>query len=255
MPTPEPEIIRSSLFSTYGLHAVFTTRQGGISVAPGNSFNFAISAFNPPSHVKANMQRLIDTIPLPCAPKRIQQVHGCKVSRCTLSSMDDVEADALITSEKDLPLSVQTADCLPVLLADPVHGLIAAIHAGWRGTTKGIVARTVQAMCEAGASPPDMLASLGPCIGPCCFVIDRTCAVELSRESIHQPYVTCHNHCWTADLAAMNRARLIQQGLQPQHIECLNQCTSCHPDRFFSYRRDHGNTGRHLAVVVRPSST
>ncbi len=255
MPTGKPGIIRSPLFSAHGLHALFTTRQGGVSSAPGDSFNFAPSAFNPAEDVEHNLQHLIQAVPLPCSPKRLQQVHGNRVIRCHRHTVDGEQADALFTSEADLPLAVQTADCLPVLLADPVHGLVAAVHAGWRGTAADIVGRTVQAMSKAGASITDMLSTLGPCIGACCFTIDEACASTLGEQSIYRPHITRHNHGFSADLAAMNRARLLQLGLLPEQIECLHQCTSCHRDRFFSHRRDHGNTGRHLAVVVRPSCT
>jgi len=250
-----PDFIRSPLFDTHDMHALFTTRQGGVSPPPGDSFNFAPSDFNPAPYVENNLQRLIDAVPLPCAPKRLQQIHGCRVIRCKHNTENGQRADALFTSEENLPLAVQTADCLPILLADPAHGLLAAVHAGWRGTAAGIVSQTVNAMCKAGASTANMLATLGPCIGPCCFTIDEVCAAELGKRSVHQPYIIRHDYHWSADIAAMNRAQLLQQGLTAKQIESLSLCTSCHPDRFFSYRRDHGNTGRHLAVVVRPSCT
>ncbi len=246
-------LIRSRLFARHGFMGVFTTRLGGVSQPPVDSLNFAVQPFDSPEHVAENLALLKRTVPLPRDPLRTRQVHGVTMLSCHRASDPcQHEADALLTDEPDLPLAVQTADCLPILLADPGTGIVAAVHAGWRGTAGNILGRVAEHMLSLGAEAGCMLASMGPCIGPCCFGIDegtaerlRGCAPDGNRA------VRRDNDAWYVDLVALNRRQLLALGVQDSHIETLNTCTSCHPRLFFSHRRDRGRTGRHLAIVAR----
>ncbi|RMG90623.1 MAG: peptidoglycan editing factor PgeF [Zetaproteobacteria bacterium] len=247
-------LIRSHLLAEHGFTGIFTTRQGGVSPPPTDSLNFAAEPFDSTEHVAENLALLKKAVPLSRDPLRVMQVHGTDMLSCH-HDMDpsSQRADALLTDEPDLPLAVQTADCLPILLADPGTGLMAAVHAGWRGTAGNILGRVATRMVSLGADANRLLACMGPCIGACCFAIDRATAEQLLRCSPDaQQAVRLINGTWHADLVALNRYQLLALGVHEAHIETLDSCTSCHPRLFFSHRRDRGRTGRHLAIVARP---
>lgn len=252
-PMTRPHPLRSALFAQHGLIGVFTTRQGGISPPPGNSLNFAPVAGSGAEHVAENLRLLRLSTGLSRSPIRLRQVHGDRIIAIDERNPSGIKGDAMFTGQANLPLAIQTADCLPILLADPGSGLIAAIHAGWRGTALGIAAQTVRRLRRAGARAERILASVGPCIGPCCFTIDTPCAEALARRTEHQPFIRRLAQKFQADLAGMNIAQLCTEGLISTHIEHIQRCTCCEAEHFFSYRRDGDAAGRQLAVVVRPS--
>lgn len=146
--------------------------------------------------------------------------------------------DALITNRPGIPLMVLTADCVPVLLFDAATRSAAAIHAGWRGTANGIVSLTVEKMkSEFGSKPGDLVAAIGPCIGPCCFEVGDDVAEHFSRwpnTVIRRPdWVKLH-----IDLVLANCLQLELSGVLPQNIESSGECTLCSPRQFFSHRRN-----------------
>ncbi|MES0370903.1 MAG: peptidoglycan editing factor PgeF [Mariprofundaceae bacterium] len=253
MPTAEPALIHSELLRSIGITAFFTERQGGVSHSPFNTLNFGYQLGDDEHSVSENINLLLTRTGLTSPPHQAAQEHGAKHMICSgEGSIHKTAADILISTERDCPVAIRTADCLPILLADPVNHVIAAVHAGWRGTVKQVVRNSIKAMEKHGADSKYIHASLGPCIGPCCFEIDEICADQLAsstpdgKSAIHsktKPY---------ADLAAINMMQLRNAGLSDQHIESMHVCTYCNSERFFSYRRDHGKTGRHLAVVVLP---
>ena len=150
------------------------------------------------------------------------------------------EGDALITSRRGLAVSVRTADCLPILIADEQTRVIAAIHAGWRGTASGIVRRTVEEMTgKFGVDSASLRAAIGPGVGVCCYQVGDEVARQfgLSGTSF-------------LDLAAENRKQLLEAGLADAHIDPLNQCTFCDPVRFHSYRRDKERAGRMISYIL-----
>jgi len=248
--------IRSELLERHGITGLFTTRQGGTSEPPFDSLNFGLNLGDSVEHVAANLTQLCASALLP-VPHQARQVHGRDYRWCNgPGTFHDFEADALLSREAGSALAVRTADCLPVLLADPGTGMAAAVHAGWRGTVANIVADTIEAMTNSGAERSRIVASLGPCIGPCCFAIDRDTAATLATcADGAENHVKSEHGRYSADLSAINREQLLASGILPRHIEILSACTSCHPERFFSHRRDRGETGRHLAVVALPAST
>jgi len=246
--------IRSPLFAEHGLTALFTTRLGGISPAPFDSFNFGSELGDSDANIATNLERLRRQARLAKAPHQAKQVHGTTLLWCHAEEhVHNREADALLSEAPGTAVAVRTADCLPILLADPRRGIVAAVHAGWRGTAARIAAITTEAMLAHGSKADDLIASLGPCIGPCCFTIDTQTAAQLAACSAQTAsHVHCESASCRADLAAINRDQLIQNGIADSRIESLARCTSCHPELFFSHRRDHGQTGRHLAVVALP---
>ncbi|HEX5432023.1 MAG TPA: peptidoglycan editing factor PgeF [Bryobacteraceae bacterium] len=149
------------------------------------------------------------------------------------------EGDALITSSPDLPVSIRTADCFPILLADMEHRAVAAIHAGWRGTDARIVVNTLLHMrAEFGTQPEKVAAAIGPGIGPCCYEVGEDVG---QRFGLPGP--------GRLDLAAQNLRQLLDAGVPRAQIEHLEACTFCDAARFYSWRRDHGQAGRMISYI------
>ena len=146
---------------------------------------------------------------------------------------------------------VLTADCVPVLLYDVATRSAAAIHAGWRGTANGILGLTVEKMkSEFGSNPKDLVAAIGPCIGPCCFEVGEDVAEHFS----HRPETIIRRSDWAKphiDLVLANRLQLEQAGVLPQNIETSGKCTLCSPQQFFSHRRNQtlGRIGTGIIIV------
>jgi YfiH family protein len=183
---------------------------------------------------------------------RVKQVHGDRVFRVPAAEGPEgpPEADGVVSDRSGTAACVLVADCVPILLADPRSGAVAALHAGWRGTLAGVGARGVEAMVrEVGARPEELLAAIGPSIGPCCYEVSSELA-ERFRErwgervgnpSARQPRV---------DLWLANRLTLQEAGLALERVEVLERCTSCEEELFFSHRRDSGRTGRQAAFIA-----
>ena len=250
----ESNLIRSQLLAAHGITALFTLRSGGVSPPPFESLNFGPD--DSEDNIARNMRILVEHGGLPDAPHQANQVHGAELLWCHgPGAMHTQAADILITDKPDTAIAVRTADCLPILIADPDQGIVAAVHAGWRGTAANVATTAVQAMLKSGATSDRLVASLGPCIGPCCFKVGEKAASALQASVSGADQYISENTQRTADLRAINRLQLLAAGVCDQHIECIDACTSCDADRFFSYRRDGAATGRHLAVVASPSST
>jgi YfiH family protein len=148
------------------------------------------------------------------------------------------EGDALLTSAPGVIVSVRTADCFPILLADPVHRAVAAVHAGWRGTASGIVEEALRRMCdEFGTTPVDISAAIGPGIGACCYQVGEEVARRFGKQSPGR-----------LDLAAENLRQLTQAGVPRAHIDVIGACTFCDA-RFHSWRRDGECAGRMISYI------
>lgn len=226
----------------------FTTRRGGHSRGPFESFNLGCAVGDETAALDANWAELARATGLSFA--RVRQVHGNGVHLARASGTGLEEADAVVSAERGLAACVSVADCVPILVADPRSGAVAAIHAGWRGT----LARAAQAAVWAlerdhGAGPGDLLAAVGPSIGPCCYEVSvdlaRRFHLELGPGAGNprpgQPRVDL----WLASEAVLKAA-----GLARQRIDVLGRCTSCEPDLFFSHRRDIGRTGRQVGFIA-----
>src|SRR5262249_38891552 len=150
------------------------------------------------------------------------------------------EGDALITAADGLWVGVKTADCIPILLADPTQHVVAAAHAGWRGTVARIAQKTVEALAARwGSRPKDLVGAIGPGIGECCFEVGPEVAVEFGR-----PAVRTH-----VDLIESNRRQLTDAGVPLESISVAGMCTFCHPAKFHSFRRDREKAGRMFSVI------
>jgi len=184
----------------------------------------------------------------------LRQVHGAEV----LIVKEDPNAlihpllyDAVITDREGIALGVWTADCIPILMTDESKGVIAAVHAGWRGIWQGIVQRAISKMGEVfGSSPRDILVGIGPGIGPCCYEIGKD-VVDLFRGSHDGGHLFIQERRGRSylDLCCASRLQLSKARVPPENIEDISLCTACREDLFFSYRRD-GKTGRQLSFIM-----
>ena len=147
-----------------------------------------------------------------------------------------------------LVLGIQTADCLPLLLVDPKRGLVAAAHAGWRGTAAGVARRALGALTARGSRPGDVIAALGPGIGPCCYEVgdELRQAFGPKGAAFFRPGP---NGKPRLDVRAANERQLLDAGLAPHAVHQLPDCTRCHPDLYHSYRRDGHGSGRMISFV------
>ncbi len=254
MPIADLHLIESELFSSIGVGAFFTDRRGGASLPPYDSLNFGHDVGDDPHAVSTNIEYLLRKSGLTSPPHQARQVHGtgyiiCHAEGCVHGN----DADILITTESNTAVAVRTADCLPVLLADPIAKVIAAVHAGWRGTAQRVVVKAIEQMQKQGALLDNIYVTLGPSIGPCCFEIGMESASQLAASAENAYLAIKQEKKPHADLAAINIMQLKEAGILEEHIESNHRCTQCHPERFYSYRRDQGVTGRHLAVVALPN--
>jgi YfiH family protein len=176
----------------------------------------------------------------------LKQVHGCALARAPWDGRP--EADAALSTSPGILLGIETADCLPVLVVDPRRRAVAAAHAGWRGTVQGAARVAVRALVESGSDASGLVAALGPGIGPCCYEVgeDVRAAFGQGGSGFFHPGPRGREHL---DVRAANRAQLEQEGLRPDRIASLDECTSCRADLYHSYRRDGQAAGRMINFV------
>jgi polyphenol oxidase len=269
----------------------FSTRIGGVSTLPGHegaanrelALNLGFTEWDTREAVLENRNRFFRTIGTAAMPVvALRQIHSDIVravdGRDFDSKGDAAKADALVTSTKGVVLAIQTADCIPILLADTKRKAVAAIHAGWRGTLQRIAEKTIGRMqMEFGTQPTDIVAVLGPGIGGCCYEVGHEVASEFAAQFPNArewfegtfdavasgdndpnwlPWLTMKppGHAPAPprvhfDLIAANRWILMNAGVQAKNISASGFCTSCRTDLFFSYRRER-STGRMIAAIA-----
>lgn len=155
--------------------------------------------------------------------------------------------DALITNQKGIMLTILTADCVPVLLFDPINKVVAAIHAGWKGTQQAIVFKTVKKMQHTfNTDPTDIIAGIAPSIGKCCYEVDWNVAKHF--KDIDNAYEN-KGEKQMLDLPHINKIQLLNAGVKEEHIELSNLCTACEVDDYFSYRKEGGCSGRFMSMI------
>jgi hypothetical protein len=158
--------------------------------------------------------------------------------------------DAVITSRTDLLIGVRVADCVPLLLFDRKRRVIGAVHAGWRGTAAGILTKTIAAM-EAGflSSPGDLLVAVGPAIRWCCYGVGSEVAEAVEKATGKGEYLRMQGDAYCLDLPAANRQQALSAGVPEGNIWLSPECTSCLPEKYFSYRFSRGGTGRQYGLI------
>lgn len=244
---PHPEWIVPEWPTPAGVNAFITTRAGGVSTGRYKSFNVGYSTADDPVAVEENRARLRAL--LPGEPRWLTQVHGARVLDAE-AVHGRPKADASVARAAGTVCAIQIADCLPVLLADRSGRMVAAAHAGWRGLAAGVLDNTLAAMNSAGVASSEIIAYIGPGIGPQSFEVgDEVRAAYVEREpATANAFVPRLAGKWLADLPGLARSALLRAGVS--HVCGGNLCTYSDPQRFYSYRRD-GETGRMAALIWR----
>ncbi|MCF2488246.1 peptidoglycan editing factor PgeF [Dyadobacter sp. CY347] len=235
------------IFSGFpGLVAAESTRHGGVSKAPYATLNLGGSQ-DDPADVLENNILFFNALNVPFETvAKSHQVHDDKILNVQNPGRFD-GYDALITNKPNIQLAVTIADCTPILIFDPVSKSVAAIHAGWRGTVKRIVAKTVAMLQnEFGSVPENCLAYIGTCIDECSFEVGEDVSEHFDEkykrfDAVKQKYFV--------DLKAANRHQLVTSGLREQNIEISPFSTVLNNEDYFSYRLENGFTGRLLATI------
>lgn len=165
-------------------------------------------------------------------------------------SIEPVVADAVITERRDILIGVQAADCAPILLFDSRRMVVGAVHAGWRGTAKGILKTAIDAMSKRfHSSTVDILVAIGPSIRKCCYEVGDDVTEMVQDVTGEGNYYHKDNGKYFLDLSTANSIQALSMGVLQQNIWQSEECTSCNPDRFYSYRRAKGPTGRQGGVI------
>jgi polyphenol oxidase len=238
-------ILSSHLLQSTGIvaHGI-STRQGGVSGSVlGMNTSFQVGDI--PENVTENRRLLLTAVGLD--PDRLAlplQVHSGRVLRADAPG-NYPACDALITNRTDVHLGVSVADCTPILLVDRARRVIAAVHAGWRGTVAEITRHAVEMMVgDYGCMPTTIAAFIGPCASVCCYAVGEEVAGQFPPDSI-----TRNENQTFVDLKGTNMAQLIAAGVSPSMIEISPLCTISDSHLLHSYRRDRESSGRMMAVI------
>jgi YfiH family protein len=223
-----------------GVRAFCSEREGGVSAAPYDTLNLGDHVGDDETAVAENRRRL--AAQLQARPVFLKQVHGRGVVRLARDTADGTEADACWTTERGIACTMMVADCLPVLLADRAGRVVGAAHCGWRGLAGGVLEALWTQMAPEAGAPGDVVAWLGPCIGPEAFEVGpevRTAFVQddPAAGAAFRPH---GEGKFLADLQSLARRRLAALGIHAVHGNDGSRawCTVAHPSRFFSHRRD-----------------
>lgn len=237
------DLIRPDWPAPRNVHALSTTRAGGVSPGPYASLNLGEHVGDDPQAVAANRAQLQHSLGR-AMPRWLQQVHGVRVAQD--GDVTHAPADAAVTSRHDVACSIMTADCLPVIFCDRAGAKVGAAHAGWRGLSAGVLEATLRSM---GAAPEDVLAWMGPAIGPEAYEVGdevRQTFVAHSAEAAGAFVPGKAPGKWWCDLYMLARQRLEAAGVES--IYGGGFCTFTDKERFFSFRRD-GQCGRMATLI------
>ncbi len=249
----KPEILRSARLQAASMPHGFLTRRGGVSEGPFRSLNCGYGSGDAPDRVAENRRRAIVAAGLEgCTLITPVQVHGHQVAVADSHRTEPPEADAIITHQPDLVIGILTADCAPVLVADPTARIVGAAHAGWRGALEGVIEATVAGMERLGARRSRMIAAIGPTIAQASYQVDPEFAAPFLRDDpAHQSLFRRAGTKLLFDLPGYAARRLAEAGIG--RVDRLGHDTAAEPGRFFSYRRNlragERRYGRLLAVV------
>lgn len=292
MIVPQQESVQYLQFDHYQqfpelIHGIFT-RAGGYSESPYASLNTS-KLGDTIENVARNRQRALETLNIMTYPGvTLWQVHGADVITLDLreewrtdwahrsyyepgwTPQSIRKGDALISQERGTAMAFSFADCVPITLYDPVQHVIGIAHGGWRGTARGIVMATVEAMrAHFSSLAQNIYAGIGPAIGACCYEISQEVhdlftgkrifseqptredyQSKVSEAAVFSTQQLADKTSLRIDLQATNRNQLITAGVQLAHIEVMTICTGCNTDLFFSHRKEQGKTGRFAVIMA-----
>jgi hypothetical protein len=249
---------RINVFDEYPnlIQAIFT-RAGGVSQPPFNSLNMGWSVGDNPQAVKQNYQLACRAVQVTLSQTvTCHQIHEADILTIdSISNFDDTnqqaiagQADGLVTGKVGIYLMMRFADCTPLLFFDPVQEAVGLAHAGWRGTMHNVAGATVQAMKSVGCLPENIMAVIGPSIGPCCYEVGPDVIEAVAQQFDDSATLftfqstSAYFNMWEA-----NCRQLVRSGVK--QIIQTKLCTACHTDKFFSHRAEKGRTGRFGAII------
>lgn len=263
-------LLKSDFFSDGVCHG-FSGKEGGVSVHPHTAtLNLAMGREDSDHVVRENIDRFAHAISggiygmadAICAP----QIHSDLVRIVTKSDCGEgvtrpasAEGDGFVTDEKGVLIFVRIADCTPILLCGEKEDgspVISAVHAGWRGTAKGIAGKAVEAMCMLGCRPESIKAAVGPHIGSCCYEVGGDLLEEVTAlrgSAFARQHITPSPHAsgkFFCDMTGMNREILMEAGVPSSHIDVTDHCTYCMSDQYYSHRKTAGKRGAMGAGIV-----
>jgi len=244
----------SSQLTSAGFNHAFFTRYGGVSEPPFDSLNFSLATGDARAAVNENRRRAGVVLGVPAEKIYfLNQVHGVEAVQVHVDDpREEVlrrDGDVVFSADPSLACGTRTADCGPLLFADPRSGMVAATHAGWRGTVAGVVAATVKALIRLGARPAELIVAIGPMIEQCCFEVGEDVAQTIAAAGSAGASVIDRSHAKPhVDLRAVLAAQL--RALEVANIAHVLGCTQCRPGIFHSYRRDGKIGGRMLSAIV-----
>ena len=265
----EKEIILAEKAQKFKYPHGFSTKNGGVSEGIYASLNLGMNRGDDKNKVIKNWDLFLDasgikTHEFVCG----NQVHGNNVHIATKADLRPaygpgqlIEADGYVTKEKNVPLSVFTADCVPVLLEDSVHEVIGSVHSGWRSTVADIEGVAIKKMLSLGASCDDIHIAIGPSIDKCCFEVGNEVieAVNALIGSDETSKLASKRHIsdsepgsvdkYMLDLRGVVKTRFMQLGIPEDNIEYVGGCTMCNPHKYYSHRYTNGNRGS-LACII-----
>lgn len=244
-----------NIFSDSSLcHAVYT-RRGGISLPPWAQLNVGSTVGDDQSNVNENRRRSFEAV-----GRKVESmfdswlVHGIQVLIADHPAPPSIErprkADVILTDNPDVTLFMRYADCVPILLHDPIRGVVGLVHAGWKGTVKRVVQVAIETLvARYGSAPKDIQAALGPSIGPHHYEVGQEVITEVkdafgkdASEFLKKHNGSTHFDLWTANKTILNQAGVHQ-------IDHPEICTACQLDNWFSHRAENGRTGRFGVLI------
>jgi YfiH family protein len=254
--------LRSQLLVEHGFRHGFSPRAGGVSEPPYASCNLGRGVGDDPAHVAENHRRFAEAVGYaPDSLFELSQVHGRVVRDVTPGNqphqLREESGDGLV-ARRGMVVGVRTADCVPVLVADPLTRTAAALHAGWRGTALGVVPAGVERLIAVTGAPAErLIAGVFPHIGVCCFEVSDDVAQQLvaacpaggaaAGASVVEQRPGEKPHL---SLSTIVHQQLMAAGMTRASVDLVSGCTMCDAERFFSYRRDGQASGRHLTAIV-----
>lgn len=257
----------STLLEELGVPHAFTTRYGGVSTGVFDSLNLGQNRGDEPERVRENYRRVCGALGVEMGKLVLSsQVHKDTVRKVTaedagkgLDRKIDYEADGLTTNIPGLTLTTFGADCLTILLYDPVEKAIANVHAGWRGTALGIVDRAVERMeREYGTRAANLVAAIGPGISKCCFETHSEVPEAMLAalgEDASEFVVSLDGGKYKVDLKGINALRLKRKGILATKIDISPDCTMCLHEKYWSHRYTKGERGSQAALISLPGGT
>ncbi len=253
---------QSRLFNENGIKHAFFTRNGGVSKGAFSSLNFAVGG----ADIKDREENVFENHRIAAKIFGLDVNDICRSYQTHTSVVETVTdkdrgrgltipayesgVDGLMTVEKELLLSIRTADCVPVLLCDKEKKVCAAVHAGWRGTVGGITKNAIMLMEQNGAKRENILAAIGPCIGVCCYEVSKDVFDEfISVSNEYTCFFKPVGEKFMLDLTFANEFILKESGILPENISSADNCTKCNETDFFSHRRNGGVRGTMSSMI------